>query len=441
MATCGKKQLSKIKPDEANTHLPKNKDGLLDMQWNHNAVKAKEALAICKAKYSANFEEEAKKIVVVQLDTGWSSHPAVYTNKNYLTNQSVNYVNNETDFTGQDLLCNGFGGLDTGHGTSTTFTVMGKSATKRYMNPLTENRKKVSINFDTQYNQGLFPYVTFIPVRIHRHTVFNLKNKLDPHIAFFNGVKYALSKGADIISLCMGGDLFDRDKRIMIEAASKLAYDNGALLICAAGNGKAAKKMVGVVKPAEFPFTIAVGGVEPLAWVDKKDESNKEQRIIPWGKGVCGPQVDISAPAKFVFTSLKLENKDVFKLGHGTSQATMHVVAAACMWLLVNKQELAQPWFTSKKQRIVEAFRWALRASKQLPLYWKAPGKALNSGILDMENLLLANFSPNKFMEDPVPYFDVTKDDMKKLRANDHAEYKAYLKKFRRYFKENVGFN
>jgi len=440
MANCKKEQIGKIKPNSVNDHLPKNKGGLLDMQWNHDAVKAKEALAICKLRLGNTFKTQAAKIKVMQLDTGWSDHPSI-AGKLYRTDLSANYIHDEPDVTGKDTLCNkGLGKLDPGHGTSTAFTLIGNSTTKRYHQKLsTTGKNKVIKQLDTQYNKGLFPYVEFIPVRINRHTVFNLTPRVKPHISLMNGVKLAIQQKVDIISLCMGGDGMLPHKERIIRQAAKLAYDNGILFICAAGNTPLADNLVGVVIPAEFPFTIAAGGVETYAWVDKKDENKKEQRIIPWKKGVCGPQVDISAPAKFVFTALKLEGKNAFKFGKGTSQATMHVVAAACMWLLVNKKELQDNWFTTKKARIVEAFRWALQASKNLPEYWSVTNKALSSGILNIENLLSAEFAPAKFKANPKPYFDVTrKEILWKLDQADRDAYKKHKRRFIRHFNKNV---
>ncbi len=75
--------------------------------------------------------------------------------------------------------------------------------------------------------------------------------------------------------------------------------------------------------------------------------------------------------------------------GAGTSYATAHVAAAAAMWLLARKDDIAgaypEPW-----QR-VEAFRRLLRTTAGLD---DGDRPANRSGILNIEALLQADLPP-----------------------------------------------
>lgn len=122
--------------------------------------------------------------------------------------------------------------------------------------------------------------------------------------------------------------------------AASPAYSNGTTSVCAAGSNWFADKLVGAVKPAEYQETIAVGGIEPRT-------VRGETRHLPWREGYDGPQVDISAPAKFVHMAYKRRGRlqlgeDVYKFGGGTSKSTVNVAAA--LWKYTFRTQLGDEW-------------------------------------------------------------------------------------------------
>jgi subtilisin family serine protease len=150
------------------------------------------------------------------------------------------------------------------------------------------------------------------------------------------------------------------------------AYDQGVIVVCAAGNF-----VDPVVAPARLSRTVGVAGVT--------------RELRPWSGSSFGPEVDFSGPAA------DLRRADVtpqFKYGYGgggdgTSYATAITTGAAALWLTQRRQELLaaydQPWCT------VEAFTLLARQTARIPpnVGW-IPGAGFGTGVLDIGALLAA---------------------------------------------------
>jgi thermitase len=99
-----------------------------------------------------------------------------------------------------------------------------------------------------------------------------------------DGIIYAASHGARVINMSLGG----RDVIVnqTLEMAVKFAYDQGAVLVAAAGNNGTA----GVWYPAAYkPYVIAA------AATDQNDRRVTLESTGQWGSNT-GPEVDVAAP-------------------------------------------------------------------------------------------------------------------------------------------------
>ena len=141
--------------------------------------------------------------------------------------------------------------------------------------------------------------------------------------------------------------------------------------------------------------------------------SKPEIRFYPWEKGCDGPEVNISAPSRYIYTAFVSRRfpDGTYKFGGATSQATAHVAAAAALWRHVFFKELKHPWFKEKPSRIVEAFKWGLSQSRHIPEYWKPENMESgandklrnaikdNKGILNVHGLIQPPNGPTAYME------------------------------------------
>lgn len=370
---------------EVAKNLPKI-DGKVNLKWNHDCVKFPEAIAYAreKGRLDTSLGENATDIQVYQLDTGWTNHNAIEWYPRYNTQDSVSFIERDKIKTGEDRVRahNLVGNLQTkAHGTSTGHTFIGRKA-----EPLEEGfPENFHGLYKGHYNEGLFPFISFTPLRIARRVVFNLNFGEKAAKDMLEGVKYAVNKGAQVITMSMGGELINP----AYPKAAEYAHKRGVIFVCAAGNSRIADLLVDVVRPAEESGTIAAAGITPNAG-----------HYIPWPEGCDGEEVDISAPAAFIYTALKNGKNpedDQYKFGHGTSQATVHVAAAAALYLHFYKEELDDSWFKNKPSRIVECFRWAIRKSANKPTHWSKMDIADNKGILDVYNLLQNAYSPEAY--------------------------------------------
>jgi hypothetical protein len=138
--------------------------------------------------------------------------------------------------------------------------------------------------------------------------------------------------------------------------------------------------MGSTVYPGRYSRSILVGGIN-------------DRRKICFDYNTGREFIDVWAPADNVprpsaVLGQTLPFKDI-GTGDGTSFATVHVAAAAAMWLRVRGQELSDGGYTGWRR--VEAFREALRSSfspiagNDAPFGKPAPN---NTGILDCVRLL-----------------------------------------------------
>ena len=130
----------------------------------------------------------------------------------------------------------------------------------------------------------------------------------------FEGIDYAISAGADIISCSWGG----KGTSLTGERIVQLALLRGAIIIAAAGNSDESTEN----NPAAYPGVIAVGSTGQL---DTKS-----------GFSNYGTWIDVMAPGSGILSSLAHTTDDSYGFLSGTSMSTPLVAGLAGLVLSAN---------------------------------------------------------------------------------------------------------
>lgn len=122
------------------------------------------------------------------------------------------------------------------------------------------------------------------------------------------GVGYACDHGAQIINLSLGGSEYSATLADAVEDA----YEDGCLIVAAAGNGSGN----GVDYPAKYPQVMAVAATN--------------QSDVRAGFSDYGPEIEVAAPGVGIWSTLW---NDTYGWKDGTSMSTPYVAGlAALMW-------------------------------------------------------------------------------------------------------------
>lgn len=127
------------------------------------------------------------------------------------------------------------------------------------------------------------------------------------------GIEWAINNNMDIINMSLGGS----QSSSILEDFANLAYDEGLLVVAAAGNsGNKGGKNDSVGYPAKYQSVIAVAAV---------DQNNQRASFSS-----TGPAVELSAPGVNILSSVPGNSYDSY---NGTSMASPHVAGvAAQVW-------------------------------------------------------------------------------------------------------------
>ena len=375
------------RPKEWKIHIKRKTNGKVDIEWNHKEVRFPQAIAKAKkqGKLDPERETSATDIKLFQIDTGLSNHNRL---QKYNRKDAKSFLTLASD-PEDDLRRYG---QDSAHGTSTGFTIMGTPGTGKEFDEYDVKPKwvwpNVNMRFSQPLNRGLFPYVNFIPLRVSRSVVLASLQQL---IALRNAVNHCIACEADIIAMSMAGtDIRFTDQ---FDAIATSAAQAGIIFVCSSGS--VVDKLVGVMSPANHSLTVGVGGLQT-----RRSRRNTFE-TIPLYNGCDGKELDISAPAMWIYTAGKHRKSprwDYYRLGIGTSQAAAHVAAAAALWKHCWSTQLSVPPFTADRTNIVKAFKWALSRSLRIPAEWKECPEWLerNKGILDVNKLI--DMSPTGYI-------------------------------------------
>lgn len=306
----------------------------LKPDWSHR--KTRFVAAVTYSQKAGKLKRKTR-LKVAQIDTGYTDHPEINLMQKL---KGFDYLG--IDGNAQDDLVSGFM-KHPGHGTRTGSVFIG-SKTK----------------LPDDYKNGVFPFVDFVPFRVANSVII-----LGTADNVTNAIVTAVKDDFDVITMSMGSY-----GRSSWKALAKYVYDHGVIWCCAAGNE--VRKFFMVVRPAKYKGTIAVAATN--------------YRDKPWSKSSRGEAVDIAAPGQDVYVPIQYTDESYgYNYGSGTSYATPHIAAAACLWLNHHRKEISAkykvPW-----QR-VEAFRTLIKKTARKPAGWK---KGMGAGILDAQALLKA---------------------------------------------------
>ncbi|MEU5527347.1 type VII secretion-associated serine protease mycosin [Micromonospora chersina] len=147
---------------------------------------------------------------------------------------------------------------------------------------------------------GIAPKAKILPLLVSPPNAYGDPDKLA------EGVEYAISHGADVISISSGGGTSSR-----LTQAIRYAMSSDIVIVAGAGNRPVDSF---VAYPARETGVIAVGGI---------DRAGQHADI-----SVTGPQIDVVAPATDIY-STSISGK--YRRGTGTSDATAIVAGAAAL--------------------------------------------------------------------------------------------------------------
>jgi len=147
-------------------------------------------------------------------------------------------------------------------------------------------------------------------VELYSAKVLDMNNSA-PVSRVIEAINWAIEKDVDIINLSLGTATYSAS----LDNAIKRAYNEGILLIAAAGNGD------GVEYPAAFDEVMAVGAVGIDGKVCKDSAKGEELDIVAPGEQI---------PSTGAFDGVMVSG--------GTSMATPHVTGAASVLLQKNKE-------------------------------------------------------------------------------------------------------
>jgi hypothetical protein len=267
-----------------------------------------------------------------------------------------------------------------GHGTRTG-TVLGSPHAVRGCTPPQE-RDKVF---------GIAPAVTLVPVRYTNGIILGLPSYLKPVVSGVTGghlnldvrvlnlatsLTHAAVEGdewikqrADVVSISQGGVCSEGlDSTEQLQCALRNAERQGIIVVAAAGQYPYHSSVLlfgkkPVTFPGRFSTTIAVAGSTILA--------------EPWDESARGPEVDITAPAEWVWRGHTVargedpaENgadpgQETASVGDGTSFATAITAGVAALWIQSHGGHDAL--FRQYGPAVASAFRLTLKKTAQGP--------------------------------------------------------------------------
>jgi subtilisin family serine protease len=314
-------------------------------RWNHASVKAPQALA--KLPKKANGDVSWGAIRVAQLDTGFRRHAAFGAWSAGGANDIVEtpgkdfFQPNRTS--AEDPLTDVLAPQEPGHGTRTGAVLSGRSASGDFL--------------------GIAPGLPITPYRINQDSVI-----LAPSCRAIGRALTLIvaEKRCPVVNISQG---FPVVLDQAMGRAIDLAYEAGIIVCAAAG-----QPLDKVVYPAKHRRVIGVAGY--------KKSGTVYQRYDRYGR------IDAWAPANGI-TRPEAKTADRYSQnGDGTSYATLHVTAAAAIWLRFHGTAINQKYGATWKR--IEAFRLALHLS-QRPLPFPTPAPKFpghDAGRLDIANLL-----------------------------------------------------
>ena len=308
-------------------------------EWPHQSMRVIDAWALFAA------GTPGSSVVVGHPDTGYTSHPEIAGTR---LRADLGYDFEDGDANPHDELVSGFL-RNPGHGTGTASVIMSA-------------RGLPAGSSDAHFVSGTAPGASLVPIRTTKSVVLWSMERL------VLAVRFALTKGAHVISMSLGGVV----PSVALHNAVKDAEAAGVIVLCAAGN------QVGfVVFPAAYDEVLAV------AASDIADE--------PWVGSSHGPAVDITAPGHSVYRAEVTKSGSVetysVERGSGTSFAVAATAGVAALWLSFHGRAALIAKYG--KDRVPAVFKQLLQSSCRKPAGWNTT--EFGPGIVNARRLLEAS--------------------------------------------------
>jgi serine protease len=293
-------------------------------------------------------------------DTGFTPHPELADTRRVLIDQGYDF--DDDDANPIDDLDDGFQD-NPGHGTGTGSVIV-------------SNRGAAVGNQGREFVSGVAPFASLIPIRTTESVVlFSMRG-------LRRAIDHAVSKGAQVISISLGGPL----PSAALRNAVRRAGEAGTIVLAAAGN-----RVGFVVFPAAFDETIAVAA-----------STITDQ---PWPGSSRGDAVDITAPGASVWRArVERSGEEDFRFsvtrGSGTSFAVATTAGVAALWLsLHGPAALERRYGAADVSRVFKAM---LQQTCRRPRGWDTDN--FGPGIVDAKALLeapLLQQVPARKLRDP----------------------------------------
>lgn len=304
---------------------------MIDKHWNHSHIGAGTALKQLPLEADGRVKWNPK-IRVAHLDTGYTEHPAFgdWTNDGrndvILTELGRDFVT-PSRATAKDPLRQ-TNVQEPGHGTRSGSALSARAAGYK----------------------GVAPGLPLVPCRV---TDMSLVTK-EVSKAIGRAINYVIAdKVAPIISISLGFPFLVDSA--MGRAIDK-AYEAGIIVVAAGG-----QNIDRVTYPGKHRRTIGVAGIKRL----NRQRSPKFRNYNPYDSYT---RIDVWAPGDPIHRANVVEETPDKQFGDGTTYSTVHVVAAAAMWLQRHGVEIDETYMKRPKERWkrVEAFRRLLLTGGRL---------------------------------------------------------------------------
>lgn len=371
--------------------------------WHVTMTKADRAHALPPGSPAGKPQGEGS--IVAHPDSGWAAHPQ-YNQARIDVARSFNTATGETGGTqARHATHRTVGSFTLTHGTGTGCLIVGGDGTGS-VNIGLPGAQRV-IDDDGPWTAsgrivGIAPRATVVPIKMLTDDLVEVDDDGVQGAGvvrlgdgdFAEAIRYAVSIGADVMSLSVGGFLSAE-----VTAAMQTAIcDSDLIVVAAAGQTYNLANLLdpadSVIEPASFRDVIAVAGCS----------TNGER----WAESHRGPNVDITAPCDAVWVAdFDPDRRDatgndlpVVLPASGTSFAAAIVAGAAAMWV-AHWGGRAELKISYPDKPLAWVFRELLqRTAQRIP---NQPWDAVHfgPGVLDVEALLREPLPPQDQIPEP----------------------------------------
>lgn len=382
-------------------------DAPAQTDWHLRMIKADRAHALPPG--SPAGKALGKGAVIAHPDCGWARHPQYFKDRIDVA-RSLNTATGQTGGTAAlhpTRITLGSLSPTLTHGTATGCLIVGGDGTGSVNTGLSKDERVIKDPkpmTTTGKIVGIAPLATVVPIKFLPDDLLELNE--DGLVGsgvirlgdgdFVEAIQYAVSIGADVMSLSVGGMV-----SAVVEAAMATAIrDSDLIVVAAAGQTYVGNPLSHVdtndtvIEPARFRDVIAAAGCS----------TNGER----WAESLRGPNVDITAPCDAVWVADFDPNRSdrdgkalpVLVPASGTSFAAAIVAGAAAVWVAHwgGRAEL-------KKSYPDKPLAWVFREMLQRSAA-RIPGQPWDEvrfgpGILNIERLLGTPLPPQDEIPEP----------------------------------------